>query len=111
MSEPRKTPGVAFWATVVVVALLGYPLSFGPACWWSWHCREAQGFDRDNSSEDIEPRAPLIYWPLGWTVMHGPVPIARAICWYATFAAPEIYLPADARGGSWLRDRRGSSLK
>ena len=30
----RKKPGVAFWATVVVVvALMAYPLSFGPACW------------------------------------------------------------------------------
>jgi hypothetical protein len=34
MSEPRKKPGAAFWATVVVVVLLVlYPLSFGPACW------------------------------------------------------------------------------
>jgi hypothetical protein len=32
MTSHRK-PGVAFWATVVlVVALVGYPLSFGPAC-------------------------------------------------------------------------------
>jgi hypothetical protein len=30
----RKKPGVAFWASVVVTAvLIGYPLSFGPACW------------------------------------------------------------------------------
>ncbi len=30
----RKKPGVAFWATMVVVAgLVAYPLSFGPACW------------------------------------------------------------------------------
>jgi len=30
----RKKPGVALWATVVlVVVLVGYPLSFGPACW------------------------------------------------------------------------------
>lgn len=30
----RKKPGVAFWTTVVlVVVLVGYPLSFGPACW------------------------------------------------------------------------------
>ena len=30
----RKKPGVAFWSTmVVVVVLLAYPLSFGPACW------------------------------------------------------------------------------
>jgi hypothetical protein len=33
----RKKPGVAFWATVIVVALLAYPLSFGPACWaYKW---------------------------------------------------------------------------
>jgi len=32
MSESRKKPGVAFWATVVVVVVLvGYPLNFGPA--------------------------------------------------------------------------------
>ncbi len=30
----RKKPGVAFWSTVVLaVVLVGYPLSFGPACW------------------------------------------------------------------------------
>jgi hypothetical protein len=30
----RKKPGLAFWATVVVVVVLvAYPLSFGPACW------------------------------------------------------------------------------
>jgi hypothetical protein len=30
----RKHPSAAFWATVVlVVALIGYPLSFGPWCW------------------------------------------------------------------------------
>jgi hypothetical protein len=30
----RKKPGVAFWATVVVVAaLVAYPLSLGPALW------------------------------------------------------------------------------
>src|SRR5262245_50887509 len=29
----NKRPGVAFWATVVAVVVLVYPLSFGPACW------------------------------------------------------------------------------
>ena len=34
MSEPKKKPSVAFWATVVVVVVLvAYSLSFGPACW------------------------------------------------------------------------------
>ena len=33
--DQKKQPGVAFWATVVVVVVLvAYPLSFGPACWW-----------------------------------------------------------------------------
>jgi hypothetical protein len=34
MSEPKKKGGVAFWATVVVVVVLvGYPISLGPLCW------------------------------------------------------------------------------
>ena len=38
----HKKPGVAFWATVgLVVVLVGYPLSLGPACWLAeknWDC-------------------------------------------------------------------------
>jgi hypothetical protein len=34
MIPSRKKPGVAFWATVVVVVgMVAYPLGFGPACW------------------------------------------------------------------------------
>jgi hypothetical protein len=33
MSEDRKKPGVAFWATVVLVAVLAYPLSLLPLVW------------------------------------------------------------------------------
>ena len=34
MQSPPTKPGVAFWATVVVVAaLVLYPLSYGPASW------------------------------------------------------------------------------
>ena len=34
MSEDRNKPGVAFWATVVVVVVpILYVVSFGPACW------------------------------------------------------------------------------
>ena len=33
MSPDRKKPGAAFWAAVVVVVALAYPISFGPACW------------------------------------------------------------------------------
>jgi len=31
----RSHSSAAFWITVALVVLLvGYPLSFGPACWW-----------------------------------------------------------------------------
>ena len=43
----RKKPGVTFWATVVVVGLVLYVLSFVPACWLC---------DRDALSER------LVYW-------------------------------------------------
>jgi len=34
MSEARKKPTAGFWITVALVAVLvGYPPSFGPACW------------------------------------------------------------------------------
>ncbi len=35
MTSSRNKAGVAFWATVVVLVLVLYPLSFGPACWIS----------------------------------------------------------------------------
>ena len=45
MTPSRKKPGVAFWPTVVVVvALVLYVASFGPACWLNsrtgWICRD-----------------------------------------------------------------------
>ena len=68
MSNDRKKPGVAFWAAVaLVVALIGYPLSFGPACWW------------------FSPRvAPQFYWPIGWLVENDPRWSREAILWYAS---------------------------
>ena len=49
----RKKSGLAFWATVVVVVgLVLYPLSFGPACWIT-------------SRTDFGWRAvPTLYYPL-----------------------------------------------
>jgi hypothetical protein len=46
----RKKPGLAFWATVaLVVVLVAYPLSFGPACWVAtWLDRDSEyAFVRD----------------------------------------------------------------
>jgi len=52
----RKKPGTAFWTTViVVVALVCYPLSFGPACWAT-----AQS-------------GPLVNPPCGWMCIYLPL--------------------------------------
>ena len=38
MTSDRKKPTAGFWITVALVAVLvGYPLSFGPACWILTH--------------------------------------------------------------------------
>ncbi len=53
----RKKPGVAFWTTVVVVVvLLAYPLSFGPACWLA---------GENETAMDAIPNA---YYPILWLV-------------------------------------------
>jgi len=56
MSDPKKKPGVASRATVVVVVVLSaYPLSFGPACWFSCAVDKLTGHLR-------------IFWPpLPWS--------------------------------------------
>ncbi len=35
MDDNRKKHGPVFWAIVALGVILGYPLSFGPACWIS----------------------------------------------------------------------------
>jgi hypothetical protein len=82
MSEPKKKPGVAFWASVVVVALLAYPLSFGPACWLT-----AQPWQNvfNNDGWDMPPRWMQIYRPFGVILNEGDSPIKSAVNWWATF--------------------------
>jgi hypothetical protein len=76
----RKKPGVAFWATVVlVVALMAYPLSFGPACWW---------FSKPVTLTFVGIKArsaPAIYSPIGrFARRMSTGRISAAINWYAT---------------------------
>ena len=88
MTDPKK-PGVAFWATVVVVTVLvGYPLSLGPACWIS-------------SYSDFGPQfIPTLYRPLVWTFGHAPEDfddppaIGKILQWYSLLAA--------RRGWDWV---------
>jgi hypothetical protein len=99
MSQERKKPGVAFWATTTVVAVLvGYPLSFGPACWWMSEIRE-------NSTpmvNGISPRrVSKIYLPFGWVAVHGPAWAANTIRWYATCRIRYVLIPTDLEGKQW----------
>src|SRR5262245_14026922 len=90
MTPSRKKPGVAFWATVVVVAVLvAYPLSFGPACWIS--SRTPTGRKAVNA----------IYQPFMRLWWRGAEPARRdPLVWYARVGAD--------RNKSWTigRDRR-----
>jgi len=72
-ASSRKKPGVAFWATVVVVVALACPLSFGPAC-------RLSAPPRDN----MTTVAPHIYWPIGWLAANGPSWSRDVIFWYVT---------------------------
>ena len=74
MTANRKKPGVAFWATVVVVVVLvGYPLSWGPACWILWR------IERPPWAVESYQR---IYGPLLWVYGQSPPWIQKAIQWY-----------------------------
>ena len=78
MSESRKKPGVAFWATVVVVAaLVAYPLSVGPVECMHVHL----GFPHW-----VRTTVDFIYEPLFWAMRNGPqwfrVLFSKYISWW-----------------------------
>ena len=79
MTSSPKRPGVAFWATVVVlVALIAYPLSFGPAC----------RIYTTNVTLFWTPLR-LVYSPLVAVCCRLPDGPRYAACWYV-----ELFLPA-----------------
>jgi hypothetical protein len=74
MPPDRKKPGVAFWASVVVVVLvLSYPLSWGPACWLT-----RNGW----VPEWLSDAANFLYFPLLAFDKRGPAIVVRVIDWY-----------------------------
>jgi uncharacterized membrane protein YhaH (DUF805 family) len=68
----RKKPGVAFWATVVLVALVAYVASFGPAVWL---------VARRHLDKKTAERA---YWPILCAFPYFP-----RIRWYGEFGMPK----------------------
>jgi hypothetical protein len=84
----HKHPSAAFWATVVVVAVLvGYPLSFGPACWW--FSRKQTYLWPMVGLREI-PTAPPFCWPIVRAVNNGPQFVISMIRWYATIGSDEV---------------------
>ena len=88
MSDDRKKPGVAFWATVALVGLpILYVLSFGPVCWIT---------SRTNVGVDLLPKLYLpviLVWDWDTPVVSPdrPHPIHEAMWWYTRVGA----------GGDW----------
>jgi hypothetical protein len=79
----RKQPGTAFWATVAVaLALVAYPLSFGPAVWLT-----ARRYFRPSTVQSV-------YWPVLWPAAHVPA-LEKAVVWWGSLGVPSgkwVYL-------------------
>jgi hypothetical protein len=76
MTSDRKKPSAGFWIAVTLVAVLvGYPLSFGPACWIS--SRSGIGVSVVNSA----------YPPMLGLAFDGPDVIQRGTLWYGQLLA------------------------
>jgi hypothetical protein len=72
----RKKPGVAFWATAVLVVVLLYPISFGPACWLT-----ARGYVRESTVNSF-------YWPVLWSAAQA-TPLENAVVWWGSLWVPD----------------------
>ena len=96
----RKKPGVAFWATVALVAVLvAYPLSFGPACWLvDW------GFLNSKFMS-------ITYRPIFMIVLRAPSPVARGINRYMRLFAIGywVFLDGTAEFVDWRGNVGGSA--
>jgi hypothetical protein len=79
MTSDRKTPGVAFWTTIVVVVPVLYVLSFGPACWISSRRPVGTGETSARSAKIVS----IAHRPMMWTYDISPKFIRRGITWYS----------------------------
>src|SRR5262249_23483743 len=82
MGDDRKRTGLAFWVTaLLVVGLVAYPLSFGPACWITSRTRVGAS------------AIPTAYRPMTW-FMSISEPAYDALDWYTGLIA--------AGGWGWI---------
>ena len=74
----RKKPGIAFWATVALVVVLAYPLSFGPWCW---------AYSRVPPSKIVCEATSMFYSPILRVWFDNDGKICDLIEWYANLGA------------------------
>src|SRR5215469_16644118 len=115
MSEPRKRPGVGFWATVVLTALVLYVASFGPACWATTVDVSRPGGPRFHAMM-------IAYLPLGF-VANEDNAAAEILQWWMGLGAPDdgryTFVPTNwagtraigFRGNSKVSSSDSSSLR
>jgi hypothetical protein len=99
--NPPKEPTAGFWITVaLVVVVVGYPLSFGPACWWLLEP------DQQENDWQTSTRAPTIYEPIGWLHHRTPSWLSDAFDAYITLYMSDghiVHIPDTEGGVSWMR--------
>jgi hypothetical protein len=109
MSDDRKNPLWPWIVSLLLALPVLYVASFGPACWWlSNSALDDMDFEhgsiiRSLLVRNLFPRAPRIYWPLGWLALNGPEPVRQSLCWYANARKKGIMLPTDPGGSRWYR--------
>ncbi len=93
-TSPSKKPAAAFWITVALVAVLvGYPLSFGPAC---WVCSRVPQSSASWEVTDFLYAPMLRAW---WHADQGA--IGNVISWYANLVANRNLTVAKQLDGSF----------
>lgn len=97
----RKKPSAGFWITVAFAAMLvGYPLSFGPACRMLWSMQWNGRFDQVNDG------MAFVYRPILLSLAATPRPVRLAVQrFYAKFL-PEfgmVQFNFDSLDGHWLQ--------
>jgi len=86
----RKKPGLAFCATMALVAVLvAYPLSFGPACWLATRSDDGEMMKAFHHA----------YRPILEVLIQLPEALDGSIQWYAGLGAPADSKPYIFRQG------------
>lgn len=60
----RDNPSAAFWATVLGVAAVAYPISFGPACWIAARTQPPGPYLGDRIVTPVRGATRLFYLPV-----------------------------------------------